>query len=61
LEEIAEPIVVHYMPKERNKANDYREKAYLGDTKAMSWLSGNKGCAPRSLVAGNPAKVMKQI
>ena len=26
------------MPKERNKADDYREKAYLGDTKAMNNL-----------------------
>lgn len=24
------------MPKERNKADDYREKAYAGDTKAMN-------------------------
>ena len=24
------------MPKERNKADDYREKAYQGDTKAMN-------------------------
>ena len=26
------------MPKERNKADDYREKAYAGDTKAMNNL-----------------------
>ena len=26
------------MPKERNKADDYREKAYQGDTKAMNNL-----------------------
>ena len=26
------------MPKERNKADDYREKAYAGDTKAMNDL-----------------------
>ena len=26
------------MPKERNKADDYREKAYTGDTKAMNNL-----------------------
>ena len=26
------------MPKERNKANGYREKAYEGDTKAMNNL-----------------------
>ena len=26
------------MPKERNKADDYREKAYAGDTKAMNSL-----------------------
>ena len=27
-----------FMPKERNKADDYREKAYQGDTKAMNKL-----------------------
>ena len=27
-----------FMPKERNKADDYREKAYAGDTKAMNNL-----------------------
>ena len=27
-----------FMPKERNKADDYREKAYQGDTKAMNNL-----------------------
>ena len=28
------------MPKERNKADGYREKAYEGDTKAMNNLVG---------------------
>ena len=30
------------MPKERNKADSYREKAYEGDTKAMNNLTGVK-------------------
>ena len=29
------------MPKERNKADSYREKAYEGDTKAMNNLGGD--------------------
>ena len=31
-------LKVETMPKERNKADDYCEKAYAGDTKAMNNL-----------------------
>ena len=30
--------IIKTMPKERNKADSYREKAYEGDTKAMNNL-----------------------
>ena len=36
------------MPKERNKADGYREKAYEGDTKAISPpMSGSTPAVPR--------------
>jgi hypothetical protein len=43
------------MPKERNKADRYREKAYEGDTKAM-----NRSTSGRLLPAGRK-KAERQV
>ena len=50
------------MPKERNKADSYREKAYEGDTKAMNrMLAPMASCAPSVLRRASPESAASPI